>query len=85
MEAVLSFCQEKLRMNKTRRSIRELNLLDDFLFTESMQHKETAIPIAKMIIERATGVKVKHLEIECQKTVNGVDTEYHGIRLDFTI
>ncbi len=67
---------------KTRKGIKDMDLMDDFLFGESMMNEETAIPMAKMIIERATGLKVRNLEITCQKMVNGLDTDYHGIRLD---
>ena len=73
---------ENNSLSKKRKSITEMDLIDDFLFGESLMNKETAVPMAKMIIERATGIKVKNLKIECQKTINGLDTEYHGIRLD---
>ncbi|MBE5867457.1 MAG: hypothetical protein E7293_00640 [Lachnospiraceae bacterium] len=39
----------------------------------------------RMIIERATGLTVGKLMIETQKTVNGIDTDCHGIRLDVSI
>ena len=70
------------KLMKHRKSVMEMDLIDDFLFGESLMNSETAVPMAKMIIERATGLKVKNLTINCQKTINGLDTEYHGIRLD---
>lgn len=72
-------------MNQTKKSIQELNLMDDFLLGEAMLHKETAVPVVKLIIERATGLKVKQLVVECQKAINGVDTDRHGIRMDVSI
>ena len=67
---------------KTKKTIKDMDLMDDFLFGESMMNEETAVPMAKLIIERATGLKVKNLEITCQKVINGLDAEYHGVRLD---
>ena len=72
-------------MRESRKTLQELSLMDDFLMTESMLHKETAEPIAKMIIERTTGIKVGDLIIEYQKTVNGIDTNRHGVRLDMSL
>ena len=68
-----------------RRSIQELSLIDDFLFTEVMLHKETAELITKLILERALGIRPKNLIIEPQKTINGIDTDRHGIRMDVSI
>ncbi len=67
---------------KMKKGIKDMDLMDDFLFGESMMNEETAVPMAKLIIERATGLKVKNLEITCQKVINGLDAEYHGVRLD---
>lgn len=39
----------------------------------------------RLIIERATLVKVGKLIIEPQKIINGVDTDCHGIRLDVSV
>ena len=72
-------------MQQKRRTLKELNLLDDFLMTESMLHKETAELVARLIIERTTGIKVKKLIIECQKTINGIDMDHHGVRLDVSL
>lgn len=72
-------------MKKIKRTIQELDLMDDFLFSESMRHKETGEPLARLIIERATGVKIRKLVIECEKVVNGIDTDRHGIRMDVSV
>ena len=76
-------------MNKSktnhRKSIQELSLIDDFLFSEAMFNKETAELVTRLILERALGINAKHLIIEPQKTINGIDTERHGIRMDVSI
>lgn len=68
-----------------RKSIQELSLIDDFLFTEAMSHKETAELIIRLILDRALGIKAQKFIIEPQKPVNGIDTDRHGIRMDESI
>ena len=71
-------------MSNVKKRIEELDLMDDFLFTEATIDPETGQLLLKMIIERAVGLKVENLIIEPQKTINGVDTDSHGIRMDVT-
>ena len=71
-------------MSNVKKRIEELDLMDDFLFTEATIDPQTAPLLLKIIIERAVGLKVEKLIIEPQKTVNGVDTDCHGIRMDVT-
>ena len=68
-----------------RRCIQELSLIDDFLFTEAMFHKETAEIITSLILERALGIEAQNLIIETQKNISGIDTDRHGIRMDVSI
>ena len=75
---------QNIRLMKHKKSVMEMDLIDDFLFGESLMNPETADLMTKIIIERATGLKVKKLLIDCQKTIHGFDTEYHGIRLDLS-
>lgn len=70
---------------RKKRKLEELNLLDDFLFTEASNDEQTSEVMLKLIIERATGLKVDRLSIESQKTVNGLDSDMHGIRMDVFI
>ena len=72
-------------MSNEKRKIEELNLLDDFLFAEASADEMTANVLIRMVIERATGLKVGKLIIEPQKNINGIDTDCHGIRLDVSI
>ena len=72
-------------MSSVKKRIEELDLMDDFLFTEATTDPETGQLLLKMIIERAVGLKVENLIIEPQKTINGVDTDSHGIRMDVTV
>ena len=72
-------------LSNERRRIEELSLIDDFMFTEASVDKDTAQILLRLIIKRATGLSVGKLVIESQKTINGVDTDRHGIRLDVTV
>ena len=70
---------------QNRKPIQELSLIDDFLFTEAMLNRETAELVIRLILERALGISPKELIIEPQKTINGIDTDRHGIRMDVSI
>ena len=63
----------------------DLNLIEDFLFTEASVDEKTSNLLMRLIIERAVQVKVGKLIIEPQKIINGVDTDCHGIRLDVSV
>lgn len=53
-------------MNKSK-SFQELNLVDGFMFGASTENPENAKFIAKLIIERATGKKVKEVTVTQEK------------------
>lgn len=72
-------------MSNMKRSITDLNLIEDFLFTEASVDEKTSNLLMRLIIERAVQVKVGKLIIEPQKIINGVDTDCHGIRLDVSV
>ena len=71
-------------MNKSK-SLQELNLVDGFLFGASTENPEDAEYIAKLIIERATGKKVREVTVTQEKPLLGVDVGYHGIRMDLYV
>lgn len=68
-----------------KKTLQELNLIDDFLFTEALSDELLGEYMAKLIIRRVTGIEVEHLVIEKQKVVNGLDTDKHGIRMDVAV
>ena len=58
-------------MSSTKRSIYELDLLDDFLFTEASMDKQTSELLIRLIVERALGVKIGKLKkCICQNEVD---------------
>ena len=60
----------------------ELNLMDSFLFESVTENPEKAVVVAKPIIERATGRRVKTLVVHSQKDLKGINVNRHGIRMD---
>ena len=71
-------------MNKSK-TLQDLNLIDAFLFSVSTENPKNAELIAKLIIERATGRKVKEISVVSEKQLLGIDTRQHGIRMDLYI
>lgn len=71
-------------MNKSK-TLQELNLIDAFLFSASTENPKNAELIAKLIIERATGRKVKEISVVPEKQLLGIDIRQHGIRMDLYI
>ena len=71
-------------MSKSK-TFQELNLVDGFLFGASTENPEDAEYIAKLIIERATGNKVKEVTVTQEKPLLGIDVGYHGIRMDLYV
>ena len=70
---------------KKSKSFQELNLVDGFMFGASTEDPENAKFIAKLIIERATGKKVKEVTVTQEKPLLGLDVGYHGIRMDLYV
>lgn len=68
--------------NPERKAYEELNMMDSFLFEATTEKTENAIIIAKTIIERSTGRKVKKLVVQTQKELKGININKHGIRMD---
>ncbi len=68
-------------MNKSK-SLQDLNLIDSFLFSASTENSQDAEYIAKLIIERATGRKIKPVSVMTEKQLEGVMVgEARGIKL----
>lgn len=71
-------------MNKSK-SLQDLNLVDSFLFSATTENPQDAELIAKLIIERATGRRIKEISVMPEKQLSGVDVMHHGIRMDLCI
>jgi len=62
--------------------LEEMNLIDDFLFTEVMTDEENGQKACRIILETVLKRKLGEIRFECQKVVPGVSETSHGIRLD---
>ena len=60
--------------NSISKTIKDLNLLDSFLFSELTENPENAKLIARIIIKRVFGWQLNDIEIESEK-------QYHGYRI----
>ena len=78
-EGNLAKCRSGLK------SLEDLNMLDSFLFSVSTEETKNAELIARIIIERATGIKLGEVIIETEKQFKGLDIDRRGIRLDLCI
>ncbi len=73
-------------MEKKRESImkplEEMDLIDDFLFTEVMTDEENGQKACRIILETVLKRKLGEIRLEYQKVIPGVSESSHGIRLD---
>ncbi|MDE6714486.1 MAG: hypothetical protein K2K20_12210, partial [Lachnospiraceae bacterium] len=65
-----------------RKTLREMDLLDDFLFGTMVTYPEIGERFVKSILKTIFGREFKHLSITAQKVLYGSDSNLHGARLD---
>lgn len=71
-------------MKQTRKSIDDLNLLDDFLFYEVVSGKK-GDDFCRLLIKAVCDRDVGSIRIRPQKTIQGIDIGKHGIRMDLYV
>ncbi len=67
------------------RPLTELDLLDDFLFNALLAYPEYGRRFCRKFLRILFGRDFKNLNIVTQKSYGGLDTGYHGARLDVYI
>lgn len=72
---------EKKKENMMK-PLEEMNLIDDFLFTEVMTDEENGQKACRIILETVLKRKLGEIRFEYQKLIPGVSESSHGIRLD---
>ncbi len=65
-----------------KRTLEELDLLDDFLFSTIMNDKTVGEPFTRSLLRIILHKEFGRLKIIPQKFINGNDTMLHGARLD---
>lgn len=75
--------ERSMRMSK--RTLKELNLLDNFLFGTMVTYPEIGERFSRHLLETILQRKLPNIKVTGQKVIYGKDTEFHGIRLDVEI
>ena len=70
---------------KVFKPLKDLNLINSFLFDSSMEDPENAKIIAKIIIKRAIGRELNDFIVETQKELKGIEQGIRGIRMDVLV
>lgn len=65
-----------------KRKLKELNLLDDFLFFKMLNHPEFGEEFSRNLLKVIFGRDFGNLKVIPQKVYYGSDTDKHGARLD---
>ena len=65
-----------------RKKLKDLNLLDDFLFNAMMTHPEVGEKFTHRILECVFEKEFSKLKVIPQRTYGGMDTDLRGARLD---
>lgn len=75
----------KDKMNKREyefRRLEDLNVIDNFLFHQMLSDEEDGEEFARILLQTFLGKHIRNVKIVPQKTILGIDTDKHGIRLD---
>lgn len=73
-----------MRMKHGRKRIKELNLLDNFLFFEAVSGEQGEW-FCRMLIRTICGKEPEDIKIRPQSIIQGAETTWHGIRMDLYI
>lgn len=68
--------------NQRRRSLDELNLMDNFLFWKMISEKETGEEFCRILLRTILGKPIRRVKIIPQQNLPGIDTDRHGIQID---
>jgi predicted transposase/invertase (TIGR01784 family) len=68
-----------------KKTIHELNLIDDFLFTEVLSDEENGVQVAQLILSVIMDRKIENISLNIQNVVTTGNPEDHAIRLDVYI
>ncbi len=65
-----------------RKPLEEMDVIDDFLFTEIMSDEECGLEVCRIILSSVLMREVGEISFTPQKVAPGVSEKKHGIRLD---
>lgn len=81
-EAEKQAATEREAEHAARKSLSEMNLLDDFLFGLVVTYPGIGERLVSFLLKIILGRKVKRLSVTAQKVFFGADSGLHGARLD---
>ncbi len=76
---------ERITLAQAHKTISAMNLIDSFLFDNTLEIEEEAKIVAGNILKAVFFKKFVIRSVTNQKQMQPIDTEYHGIRLDVMI
>lgn len=65
-----------------KRSLEELNVLDDFLFQEMITRGEEGENFCRILLSTILGENIRNVKVIPQKNILGISPDRHGIRMD---
>ena len=68
-----------------RKTLQEMNLIDDFLFTSMMSYPEICERFSQLLVKIILDYDIKNVRVTSQKVFYGSNTNTHGARLDVYI
>lgn len=74
-----------MSVNSKKKTIKDLNLLDAFLFSETTKNPDNAKLIAQTVIRRVFGWQIADIQVETEKQYHGTKIGRKGIRLDIQV
>ena len=72
-------CNVEARSKKT---LEEMDVIDDFLFTEIMTDEENGKEVCRIILSLVLKREIGEINYTAQKVVPGISERSHGIRMD---
>ena len=69
-------------MPMEKKELKDLNIIDNFLFHEMITYGEKGEEFARLLLETILNRKMGKISIETEKIINGRGTGQHGIRMD---
>ncbi|MCR5778192.1 MAG: hypothetical protein K6G84_12395 [Lachnospiraceae bacterium] len=74
--------QTKITFKEAKKKLMAMNLINNFLWNSATEDEEDAKTIASIILSNVLNAKVEVMDVTIQKEFSGLDTIYHGIRMD---
>ena len=65
-----------------KRTLKDLNVIDDFLFRSMMLREEKGEEFCRILLKTILNREIKEVKVSIQKYIPGLETDRHGIRLD---